>query len=145
MLFEKQDLTYPPSTDESHQTISVTTPDVIHAYHRVWLKFLLYPCEPLDSTTLVSIFPRNSYYQFLSVSSQKCQVIITKKMENIDPTLKQILPDIFKKEWSLPKTTHVKRNSHRNPKCVCFHHDKTIKHLFFQCTIARFTWSIFFN
>jgi hypothetical protein len=32
MLFEKQDLTYPPSTNESHQTISVRTPDVVHAY-----------------------------------------------------------------------------------------------------------------
>jgi hypothetical protein len=37
----------------------------------------------------------------------------------------------------LMKGNLVRWNWHGNKKCVFCHHDKTIKHLFFQCKFAR--------
>jgi hypothetical protein len=42
----------------------------------------------------------------------------------------------------LTKDTLVKRNWHGNIKCVFYHHDETIKYLFFQCNFARSIWSV---
>ena len=41
----------------------------------------------------------------------------------------------------LTKDNLAKRNWHGSKKCVFCHHDKTIKHLFFQCGFARSIWS----
>jgi hypothetical protein len=42
----------------------------------------------------------------------------------------------------LTKDNLAKRNWHGCKKCVFYHHDETIKHLFFQCQFARSIWSI---
>jgi hypothetical protein len=42
----------------------------------------------------------------------------------------------------LTKDNLIKRNWHGSPQCVFCHHDETIKHLFFQCKLARSIWSI---
>jgi hypothetical protein len=43
---------------------------------------------------------------------------------------------------TLTKDNLAKRNWHDNKSCVYYHHDETIKHLFFQCRFVRSTWSI---
>lgn len=40
----------------------------------------------------------------------------------------------------LTKDNLIKRNWHGSPQCVSCHHDETIKHLFFQCKLARSIW-----
>jgi hypothetical protein len=42
----------------------------------------------------------------------------------------------------LTKDNLVKRNWHGSTRCVFYHQDETIKHLFFQCRFARSIWSI---
>jgi hypothetical protein len=42
----------------------------------------------------------------------------------------------------ITKDKLVKRNWQGNIKCVFYHHDETIKHLFFQCKFVRSIWSI---
>jgi hypothetical protein len=42
----------------------------------------------------------------------------------------------------LTKDNHAKRNWHGSKKCVFYHQDETIKHLFFQCRFARSIWSV---
>jgi hypothetical protein len=42
----------------------------------------------------------------------------------------------------LTKDNLVKRKWQGNNRCVCFHHEETIKHLFFQCCFAIFIWPI---
>ena len=42
----------------------------------------------------------------------------------------------------LTKDNLIKRNWHGSPWCVFCHHDDTIKHLFFQCKLARSIWSV---
>jgi hypothetical protein len=42
----------------------------------------------------------------------------------------------------LTKDNLAKWNRHGNKKYVFCHHDKTIKHLFFQCHFARSIWSV---
>jgi hypothetical protein len=42
----------------------------------------------------------------------------------------------------LTKDNLAKQNWHRSKKCVFCHQDETIKHLFFQCRLARSIWSV---
>jgi hypothetical protein len=42
----------------------------------------------------------------------------------------------------LTKDNLAKRNWHGSKKCVFCHQDETIKHLFFQCRLARSIWSV---
>lgn len=42
----------------------------------------------------------------------------------------------------LTKDNLAKRNGHGCKKCVFYHVDETIKHLFFQCQFAKAIWSI---
>ena len=42
----------------------------------------------------------------------------------------------------LTKDKLVKRNWHVSKKCVFYHKDEIIKHLFFDCQFARSIWSI---
>ena len=42
----------------------------------------------------------------------------------------------------LTKDNLIKRNWHGSTQCVFCPHDETIKHLFFQCKLARSIWSI---
>ena len=42
----------------------------------------------------------------------------------------------------LTKYNLIKRNWHGSPQCVFCHHEETIKHLFFQCKLARCIWSV---
>ena len=42
----------------------------------------------------------------------------------------------------LTKDNLIKRNWHGSSQCVFCHHDVTIKHLFFQCKLARSIWSV---
>jgi hypothetical protein len=46
----------------------------------------------------------------------------------------------LRKEVVLMKDNLAKRNWHGSKKYVFFHQDKTIKHLFFQCLLARSIW-----
>jgi hypothetical protein len=39
------------------------------------------------------------------------------------------------------KDNLAERNWYGSKKCVFYHQDETIKHLFFQCKFARFIWS----
>ena len=41
----------------------------------------------------------------------------------------------------LTKDNLAKRNWQGSKKCVFYHHDESIKHLFFQCSFARSIWS----
>ena len=42
----------------------------------------------------------------------------------------------------LTKDNLARRNWHGSKKCVFSHHDEKIKHLFFQCKVARSIWSV---
>jgi hypothetical protein len=42
----------------------------------------------------------------------------------------------------LTKDNFPKQNWHGSKKCVFYHHDESIKHLFFQCRFARSIWSV---
>jgi hypothetical protein len=42
----------------------------------------------------------------------------------------------------LTKDNLAKRNWHGSKKCVFYHQDETIKHLFFHCRFARSIWSV---
>jgi hypothetical protein len=42
----------------------------------------------------------------------------------------------------LTKDNLVKRNWQGSQKCVFYHHDETIEHIFFQWQFAKTTWSI---
>jgi hypothetical protein len=42
----------------------------------------------------------------------------------------------------LMKDNLAKRNWHGSKKCVFYHQDEIIKHLFFQCRLARSIWSV---
>ena len=42
----------------------------------------------------------------------------------------------------LTKDNLIKRNWHGSTQCVFCPHDETIKHLFFQCKLARSIWSV---
>jgi hypothetical protein len=42
----------------------------------------------------------------------------------------------------LTKDNLAKRNWHRSKRYVFYHHDETIKHLFFQCRFARTIWLV---
>ena len=42
----------------------------------------------------------------------------------------------------LTKDNLIKRNWHGSLQCIFCHHDETIKHLFFQCKLARSIWSV---
>jgi hypothetical protein len=47
-----------------------------------------------------------------------------------------------RKEVVLTKDNLAKPNWHGSKKCVFYHHNETIKHLFFQCRFARSIWLV---
>ena len=57
------------------------------------------------------------------------------------PLKLEIFAWYIRKGVILRKHKLVKRNWHGSTKCVFCPQDKTIKHLFFECKVARYIWS----
>ena len=81
-------------------------------------------------------FSVDSMYRALIQSD--VPVVNSKKIWKMKIPLKnKIFAWYLRRGVILTKDNLIKRNWHGSPQCVFCHHEKTIKHLFFQCKLAR--------